>query len=177
MATIKGVGSLVKKLNALGGDSKQALSVGISQAVKKIQGDAKELCPGDTGQLRNSIYTSTEEQAEAVIGRVYTNNEHAAYVEFGTGPVGRMSPKDLPPEIASRIQYRADGWWIHESQIDAKTAEKYHFFRIETPQGVFYKTEGQPAQPYLYPAIKQNRENVKKIVADHMRNAIEKLVK
>ena len=172
---IKGMDSLLKKIDALDGISKTALKKGVGQAVEKIQGDAKELVTSDTGQLRNSIFTDVSEVAGAVIGKVYTNNDHAAYNEFGTGPVGMTSHKDLPPETASNIQYRTDGWWIHESQIDAKTAEKYRFFRIETKQGVFYHTEGQPAQPYMYPAIKQNKDNVVKMVADSLREEIGKV--
>ncbi len=41
---------------------------------------AKELCPVDTGRLRNSI-THTNDDDSAYIG---TNVEYAAYVELGT---------------------------------------------------------------------------------------------
>lgn len=175
MATINGLDKLLKKLDALGGNSKKALKTGILQASKKVQGDAKELCISDNGQLRNSIDASVEEKGGDVVGKVSTNVEYAPYVEFGTGPVGRASPKDIPPGVD--IQYRVDGWWIHESQIDAKIADKYHFFRIETPQGVFYKTEGQPAQPFLYPSFKQNEETIKEIIADQLKKEIKELVK
>lgn len=47
------------------------------------EGYAKELCPVDTGNLRNSItHAVDEEKREAYIG---TNSEYAAYVELGTG--------------------------------------------------------------------------------------------
>lgn len=57
------------------------------------EGYAKKLCPVDTGNLRNSItHTVDEEEPAAYIG---TNNEYAAYVELGTGKYttgGRPDP-------------------------------------------------------------------------------------
>ena len=57
------------------------------------EGYAKKLCPVDTGNLRNSItHTVDEEEPSAYIG---TNNEYAAYVELGTGKYvsgGRPTP-------------------------------------------------------------------------------------
>ena len=46
----------------------------------QAEGYAKRLCPVDTGNLRNSI-THTADEDTAYIG---TNVEYAPYVEFGT---------------------------------------------------------------------------------------------
>lgn len=57
------------------------------------EGYAKKLCPVDTGNLRNSItHTVDEQEPAAIIG---TNNEYAAYVELGAGKYaegGRPTP-------------------------------------------------------------------------------------
>lgn len=57
------------------------------------EGYAKKLCPVDTGNLRNSItHTVDEQEPAAIIG---TNNEYAAYVELGPGKYaegGRPTP-------------------------------------------------------------------------------------
>lgn len=57
------------------------------------EGYAKKLCPVDTGNLRNSItHTVDEQEPAAIIG---TNNEYAAYVCLGTGKYadgGRPTP-------------------------------------------------------------------------------------
>ena len=57
------------------------------------EGYAKKLCPVDTGNLRNSItHTVDEQEPAAIIG---TNNEYAAHVELGTGKYaegGRPTP-------------------------------------------------------------------------------------
>ena len=49
----------------------------------QAEGYAKDLCPVDTGALRNSIsHKVVDSEPAAYIG---TNMEHAPYVEFGTG--------------------------------------------------------------------------------------------
>ena len=57
------------------------------------EGYSKKLCPVDTGNLRNSItHTVDEEEPAAYIG---SNVEYAAYVELGTGKYvsgGRPTP-------------------------------------------------------------------------------------
>ena len=62
---------------------KAALLRGLKKVGLVAEGYAKKLCPVDTGNLRNSItHTIDEQEPAAIIG---TNNEYAAYVELGTG--------------------------------------------------------------------------------------------
>lgn len=171
--SLEGFESLMKKLNRLS-NSKAAVKKGVELATKKVQGDAKELAPVNDGQLRNTIYIKVEEKENEIVGTVYSNVPQAVYTEFGTGPVGRDAPKDLPPEIAEQLQYKNDMWWIHESQIDPDIAEKYHFIRIEINDGIFYGTYGQEPQPWLYPALKQNQESIKETIASSIRMEIKK---
>lgn len=174
--SIEGLDRLVRKLNQLGGNANKALKVGVGQGVKEVQGKAKLLAPSNDGYLRTSIYADVDIKGELVIGRVYTNLEYAPYVEFGTGPVGQSSDKgDIPAEVLNQLAYKQNGWWIHESQIDADVAEKYHFYKIETNQGVFYFTEGQPAQPFLYPALVQSKKRIGDVVRAALRREIERL--
>ena len=81
-------------------NSKEVLEAMQQAAVRALEkcgltaeGYAKKLCPVDTGNLRNSItHTVDEEESAAYIG---TNNEYAAYVELGTGKYvsgGRPTP-------------------------------------------------------------------------------------
>lgn len=56
---------------------------GLEECGLVAEGYAKQLCPVDTGNLRNSI-THTVNGAE-LAAYVGTNNEYAAYVELGTG--------------------------------------------------------------------------------------------
>lgn len=70
-----------------------ALMRGLEKCGLVAEGYAKNLCPVDTGNLRNSItHTVDEQEPAAIIG---TNNEYAAYVELGTGKYaegGRPTP-------------------------------------------------------------------------------------
>lgn len=57
------------------------------------EGYAKQLCPVDTGNLRNSITHQVQPSETAVY--IGSNSEYAAYVELGTGkyyPGGRKTP-------------------------------------------------------------------------------------
>lgn len=54
---------------------------------------AKQLCPVDTGNLRNSITHQVDESEPAAY--IGSNSEYAAFVELGTGkyyPGGRPTP-------------------------------------------------------------------------------------
>lgn len=106
--SIKGMDSLLRKINSLDGNSQQMLKTAVLQATKKVQGDAKDLAPVDTGRLRNSIQATVEEKDGEIIGKVSTNVEYATYIEFGTGKRGEESPS--PPKSPEGLNYRED--WI-----------------------------------------------------------------
>lgn len=142
--SIQGFDSLISKLNSLGSNATKAVAKGVELAAKKVQGDAKDLTPVDTGQLRNSINTSVEEKDNMIIGKVFTNVEQAAYVEFGTGQRGKASNIESKKEMD--ISYRED--WA-----------------------------GMAAQPYMYPAIKQNQEYIKDTIKGAIQMEIKKVSK
>ena len=61
----------------------------------QAEGYAKDLCPVDTGNLRNRISHKVDKSEPAAY--IGTNVEYAPYVEFGTGrysSVGGGTPKD-----------------------------------------------------------------------------------
>jgi HK97 gp10 family phage protein len=64
---------------------KKATDEAIERALEAVglqaEGYAKELCPVDTGRLRNSI---THQQIEKNTEAIGTNVEYAPYVEMGT---------------------------------------------------------------------------------------------
>ena len=62
----------------------------MEKACLLVEGDAKRMCPVDTGRLRASITHEIERSGDEVIGRVGTNVEYGVYVEYGTS---RMSAK------------------------------------------------------------------------------------
>ena len=58
----------------------------------QAEGYAKDLCPVDTGDLRNSIGHKVDESNKKVY--IGTNKEYAPYVELGTGKYATGGRKD-----------------------------------------------------------------------------------
>lgn len=137
------------------------------KAIKKVQAEAKRLCPVNHGELRDSIYTKTEWEGDTVCATCYTNKKYGPYVEFGTGPKGQENHAGISPNVA--VAYSQSPWWIHESQIDVREAEMYHWFYIDTPDGRFYQCTGQAAHPFMYPALKNQEEDIIEIFTDEVK--------
>ncbi len=135
---VKGLGELAKKLAKLGGTD-TAISNGTREAARIVNNSAKELCPVDNGDLRASLHTDYKREGSKHIGSVLTNVEYAAYVEFGTGPKGNGT---YTYELPGGIHYKADKW------------------RGKIPGVGWRMISGQKAQPYLYPALINNREAI-----------------
>ena len=103
---------------------------------EQAEGYAKDLAPVDTGNLRNSIsHTVDEDEPAAYIG---SNVEYAAYVELGTGKYtegGRPTP------------------WVYQDD-----------------NGNWHWTAGNPAQPFLKPAIADHAGTYRNIIEDELKN-------
>lgn len=170
---VKGLDKLMKKYGSL--DSAIAgpgLEKAVGASIKMIQGEAKLLCPSNDGELRRSIKTSVELREDKAIGTAYTNKKHGPYVEFGTGPKGEAAHAGISPTVSP--SYAQSPWWIHESQVDKETAEKYHWFSIDTPEGRFYQSSGQVAQPFMYPALKNNEDRATRNISNYLAREIKK---
>lgn len=169
---IQGLDKLMKKYGTLQTVADQSVKKAVAQSIKTVQASAVLLCPVNDGELRQSIRTKVGIQDDKVVGSVYTNKEHGAYVEFGTGPKGAADHSGISP--VATPAYSQSPWWIHESQIDKETAERYHMFALETKDGIFYQTSGQAAQPFMYPALKNNEERVTRNFSNHLSREIRK---
>lgn len=168
--SLNGIGKLCTQFESL---SKIGARKAVGQGITYIQGDAKGNCPANDGELRDSIFTEVYERDNNILGECYTNKSYGMYVEFGTGPKGQADHDGISPNVP--ISYSQSPWWIHESQIDKAVAEQYHFFKIETPDGIFYQCTGQAAQPFMYPALKNNIEEVTEIMSGYLRKDIRKI--
>ena len=161
MSELRGADRLIAKCRKL--SSKQVDDIvlkAVRNASKRvIQADAKKLAPVNNGELRNSIKTRVKVENGKAVGEVFTNLHYAPYVEFGTGPKGQASHSGISPEVS--VSYRSSPWYVHEDQIDVGP---YHFQKI----GEFYKMYGQPAQPFLYPALRDNKERVTKNISNYV---------
>lgn len=119
----------------------------MNDATKLVHGQAKALAPVDKGQLAGSIHMQVKATDNAVEGRVYTNVEYAAYVEFGTGIKGNGT---YPYQVEGlSLEYRDKGWAYFDED-----------------KGEWIYTKGQEAQPYMYPALKENEKTIKRMFKD-----------
>ncbi len=81
---IKGLESLMAKLDAMGGNVLDALDKAVRETALAAQADARDNAPVDTGALKGSISTEFDRNAESSTGTVYTNIEYGLYQEMGT---------------------------------------------------------------------------------------------
>lgn len=169
MSGLIGADSLIAKCRKLyGAKSNEIVGQAVLHAAKTVvQADAKLRAPANEGELRNSIRVRLKVNGNKISGEVFTNLDHAAYVELGTGPKGQASHAGISPDV--NVSYRSSPWYVHEDQIDVGP---YHFQKM----GEFYKMYGQAAQPYLYPALKENHDrisnNISKYVSRKIREQI-----
>lgn len=100
-----------------------------------VESEAVKKAPKVDGILRQSITSGIS--ADGLTGTVYSPLEYAPYVEYGTGLFATGTGGG-----------RTDVPWIYQ---DEKTGE-------------FIATSGQKPQPYMRPALDENRENIVKIL-------------
>ena len=130
----------------------------IEDATIRIRDEAKMRVPVDTGELQNSIDYNVDISAKGFTGKVFTNKEHGLYVELGTGPKGEASHIGISPEI--KPIYSPSGWVYYD-----------------TDKQKFIFTNGQPARPFMYPALHDNREKISKFIQEKVQRKIEEASK
>lgn len=175
----KGIQGLDKLMRKYGELSEQVAGEVMERAVgasaKLVQGEAKLLCPVNHGELRRGVRTMVEQQDDKTIGVVYNNVSHAMFVEFGTGPVGEENHSGISPAVPPA--YSQHGWGIPGDAVEASDVEKYHWPERTYDGKTYYMTSGQPAQPFMYPALKNNEERVTRNISNYLAREIRKVCK
>ena len=116
------------------------IEMAIGKACALIERAAKEKAPKGTGELRRSITSEVKTTGEDVIGVVYTPLEYAPYVEYGTG-------------LFAENGGRQDVPWHYKDD-----------------KGEWHTTSGQHPQPFMRPAVNENRERVIQIIKEGISN-------
>lgn len=172
--TIIGLDKLQKKfVNLSDSVAGQYLEDAVKKGILPVRNAARLLAPVNHGPLRNYIRTKTETTSDGVQGIVYNNMKYAGYVEFGTGPAGEENHEGISPNINPK--YSQTGWLIPAEEIDIESAFKYRMFpnkRITINGKDYYKTLGQPAQPFMYPALKSTEKVVTKRIGKEIAKKI-----
>ena len=108
----------------------------LGKACALVERSAKQKAPKGAGELRRSITSKVESQGGDAVGIVFTPLEYAPYVEFGTG---------LFAESGGRM----DVPWNYQDD-----------------EGNWHSTSGQKPQPFMRPALEENREKILRMLKE-----------
>lgn len=112
----------------------------MQKACALVERSAKQKAPKDTGALARSIESKVEGTGAETIGIVSTPLEYAPYVEYGTG-------------LFAEDGGRQDVPWHYQDD-----------------EGNWHTTSGQKPQPFMRPALDENREQIKRIFKEDLLN-------
>lgn len=110
------------------------LEAAMKKATLLVERSAKQKAPKGTGELGRSITSTVEVNGGEVRGIVYTPLEYAPYVEYGTG-------------LFAEEGGRTDVPWCYQDD-----------------EGNWHTTSGQAPQPFMRPALNENREQIKRLL-------------
>ena len=114
----------------------QQMIENMGKACGLVERSAKQKAPKDNGELRRSITSKVEQDGNDVEGIVFTPLEYAPYVEFGTGLFAEEGGRTNVP-------------WCYQDD-----------------KGEWHSTSGMHPQPYMRPALNENREQIKRILKE-----------
>ena len=116
------------------------IEMAVGKACALIERSAKEKAPKDTGALKQSITSKVEKTGDDIQGVVFTPLEYAPYVEYGTG-------------LFAESGGRTDVPWCYQDD-----------------KGEWHSTSGQMPQPFMRPAVNENRTRVIEIIKEALNN-------
>ena len=116
------------------------LTAALGKACAVVERSAKQKAPKDTGELRRSITSKVEKEGNGAVGIVFTPLEYAPYIEFGTG-------------LFAEKGGRKDVPWNYQDD-----------------KGEWHSTSGMKPQPFMRPALNENREQIKRILKEAILN-------
>lgn len=112
----------------------------MKKAIALVEGEARKKAPKGTGELRRSIESKVEIEGNTIIGTVFTPLEYAPYVEYGTG-------------LFAESGGRKDVPWNYQDD-----------------KGEWHSTSGMKPQPFMRPAVNENRTKVIEIIKEGILN-------
>lgn len=117
-------------------DDVQPLTSAMYDACDLVEGAAKDKAPKDTGALRRSIQSKVEVTGNEIDGIVFTPLEYAPYIEYGTGMYAENGNGRQTP-------------WVYRDD-----------------KGDYHYTHGQHPQPFLRPALNENKDEIIKTIKE-----------
>ena len=112
----------------------------LEKACALVEGEAKKAAPKDTGALRRSITSKVENTDSEIQGVVFTPLEYGPYIEYGTG-------------LFAEEGGRTDVPWNYQDD-----------------KGEWHSTSGMRPQPFMRPALDENREKIIQMIKEGLIN-------
>lgn len=128
---------LVELIGQFDGYGKNGWAVceALEKACLLVERSARQKAPKDNGALGRSITSMVEREGDECRGIVFTPLEYAPYVEYGTGL------------FAEGGNGRKDVPWCYQDD-----------------KGEWHSTSGQHPQPFMRPALDENREKILRLL-------------
>lgn len=117
-----------------------SMEAAMKKAMALVEGEARKKAPKDTGELRRSIESKVEIEGDTIVGTVFTPLEYAPYIEYGTG-------------LFAESGGRKDVPWNYQDD-----------------KGEWHSTSGMKPQPFMRPAVDENRTKVIEIIKEGILN-------
>lgn len=166
--SLNGANELVRKLRAIDAVLENPVQV-LGKAAETIRSGCVLECPVNDGELRNK---GIKTRVEGDKGYVYTTLPYAQYVEFGTGRKGAADHAGISPYV--QPSYTMKPWWIPEDKLSESAIKHYHWVVIEVEGKRYYRSDGQPAQPFMYQGAKKTEKKAVKEAGIIISQLIEK---
>lgn len=166
--SLNGANELVRKLRAIDAVLENPEQV-LGKAAETIRSGCVLECPVNDGELRNK---GIKTRVEGDKGYVYTTLPYAQYVEFGTGRKGAADHSGISPYV--HPSYTMEPWWIPEEKLSEEAINNYHWVVIEVDGKRYYRSDGQPAQPFMYQGAKKTEKKAVKDAGIVISQLIEK---
>jgi HK97 gp10 family phage protein len=161
---IQGIEELIEKLDSIIDDDK--LMVAVGNACALVERSAKQKAIKESGDLRRSIKSRVINNGSGFSGVVYTPLFYAPYVEFGTGLFAEKGNgrKEVPwVYIEGGSGSKGGKKTVYKDEADAEEAAAY----LREEKGLDARvTYGMKPQPFLRPALYENREEIKRILRE-----------
>lgn len=177
---IRGLSRLKGKLGKVSVSAQKGAEQAVYEIAQEVEGRAVSNLSSvkySSGELAGSVRheVTTTNRTGGTTAMVWSDKKQAMFREFGTGPNGEASKKDLPPGITPVYTQRA--WFIPTKDVP-DLAAMYDMPVIVIQGETYYLTAGQPARPWLYPALKYVEENMAEdILKRNINDAIKKGLK
>lgn len=142
----------------------------VARATSRLQSSVKHGFGELSGSVKQEVVIDSKGK---VVGRVWSDKAQALFREFGAGPIGAESPKDLPPGI--NPVYATERWFIPANKVAVDLEAVYGIPKIKIKNQEFFMTRGQPARPWLYPSLKEVTEMATDVYKKRIQEGLKRL--